>query len=338
MIPEITTPVALLDERGRLRREAVGWTRTPLHDTSGVARRTGWRPPVAWGRNKRWEYWAVLTPTHVVAMVVADIDYAAVHGIYCLDRRTGEQIAHDAIGLLGGSARLPGSLGAGPVRGRTRAVRTAVDETADGTRLHAAGARVRLDVEVPRPLGHEAMGVVVPWSDRLVQYTVKDVGRPARGRLTIDGEVVEVDPAQSWAIHDHGRGRWPYDVAWNWGAGVGRVDGRVVGVQLGARWTAGTGSTENALYVDGRLTKIHHELDWHYRPDDWLAPWRVTGDGVELTFAPEHLRRAVTDLKVFASRTHQVFGTWAGRVRDATGDWVEVRDAYGFAEDVHNRW
>ncbi|MDP9821121.1 hypothetical protein J2S59_000930 [Nocardioides massiliensis] len=338
MIPEITAPVALLDERGRLNRAAVGWTRTPLHDTSGVARRRGWRPPVAWGRNKRWEYWAVITPTHVVALVVSSIDYAAVHGIFCLDRRTGAQIAHDAIGVLGGSARLPGSLGGGPARGRTRAVRTEVEETPDGTRLRAEGARVSLDVVVPRPADHEAMGVVVPWSDRLVQYTVKDVGRTAYGRLIVDGEEVAVSEADSWAVHDHGRGRWPYDIAWNWGAGGGRVDGRVIGVQLGARWTAGTGSTENALYVDGRLTKIHHELDWRYTPGDWLAAWEVRGEGVELTFTPEHLRRAVTDLTVFFSKTHQVFGTWAGRVRDADGAWVEVREVYGFAEDVHNRW
>src|SRR5690606_23325261 len=37
----------------------------------------------------------------------------------------------------------------------------------------------------------------------------------------------------SWAVLDHGRGRWPYRISWNWGAGSGRSHGRVVGLQVG---------------------------------------------------------------------------------------------------------
>ena len=53
---------------------------------------------------------------------------------------------------------------------------------------------------------------------------------------------------------------------WNWGAGSGVVDGRVIGVQVGGRWTDGTGSTENALVVDGRVHKISEELALGVRP------------------------------------------------------------------------
>ena len=80
---------------------------------------------------------------------------------------------------------------------------------------------------------------------------------------------------------------------WNWGAGSGVVDGRVVGVQVGGRWTDGTGSTENALVVDGRVHKISEELAWDYDPADWLAPWRVHGELADLTFTPFHGPRLV---------------------------------------------
>lgn len=119
------------------------------------------------------------------------------------------------------------------------------------------------------PERHERLGVVVPWSDRLFQYTVKDPARPAVRRLT----------------------------------------------------------------VDGRLTKISEELRWDYSPGDWMTPWRVHGGAVDVTFHPEHVRRAVTQLGVLASRTHQCFGTWAGRVGDVRVDGVS-----GWAEDVHQRW
>ena len=330
---EITAPVSLTLPDGRLNPDAVGWTRTPLVETDGIGHGLRGR-----GRNKRWEYWAVTTPTHVIALVTSAIDYAAVHGIWVLDRRTGQTVAHDAIGALTGSVRLPGTLGRGKVRTSTGGVKIAIDEVPGGTRLRAVGPRVRIDVLAQRPEGHESLGVVVPWSDTLFQYTVKDVARPAVGRVRVDGVTSEVPAGESWATLDHGRGRWPYDVRWNWGAGSGVTDGRVVGVQVGGRWTDGTGSVENSFLVDGRLTKISEELVWDYDPEDWLAPWHVTGTDVELTLTPFHLKESVTDLKVFASRTHQCFGHWSGRVRDETGTWVRVADVVGWAEDVHNRW
>ncbi|CAM2906526.1 DUF2804 domain-containing protein [Prescottella defluvii] len=330
---EVTAPVSLTLPDGHLNPAAVGWTRTPVITTDRVG-----RGRIGKSRNKRWEYWAVTTPTHVVALVVSDIDYAAVHGIWLLDRATGRTVSYDAIGIGGGSATLPGTLGAAPVRARTRALRIDIDEVAGGTRLRARGKRVEIDVIAHRPDGHECLGVVVPWSDTLFQYTVKDVARPATGTIRVDGVAAVVPDGESWATLDHGRGRWPYAVRWNWGAGSGRTDGKVIGIQVGGKWTDGTGSVENALVVDGHLSKISEELVWTYDRDDWMAPWRVTGDTVDLTFTPFHLKESVTDLKVFSARTHQCFGHWSGKVQDDTGAWVRADDLVGWAEDVHNRW
>lgn len=138
----------------------------------------------------------------------------------------------------------------------------------------------------------------------------------------MDGVPHELPGGRTWATLDHGRGRWHRDVRWNWGAGSGTVDGQTAGVQVGGQWTNGTGSTENALLVEGRLSKISAELEWTYDPQDWLAPWRVQGEGVELRFTPEHLRRAVTDLGVISSRTHQCFGVWSGRVSMGWTGWT----------------
>ncbi|MCL2533338.1 MAG: DUF2804 family protein [Nocardiaceae bacterium] len=330
---EITAPVSLTRPDGRLNPDAVGWTRTPLLITDGVG-----RGRVGKGRNKRWEYWAVTTPTHVVSLVLSDIDYAAVHGVWLLDRTTGETVGYDTIGALGRSATLPGTLGVGPARARTRKLRIDIDEVEGGTRLRAHTARVEIDVIAHRPDGHECLGVVVPWTDTLFQYTVKDVARPATGTIRVDGVATDVPAGESWATLDHGRGRWPYSVHWNWGAGSGRTDGRVVGIQIGGKWTDGTGSVENSLLVDGHLSKISEELVWTYDVGDAMAPWTVSGAAVDLTFTPFHLKRSVTDLKVFSSRTHQCFGHWSGKIQDDTGAWVRVEDVVGWAEDVRNRW
>ena len=39
-------------------------------------------------------------------------------------------------------------------------------------------------------------------------------------------------------------------------------------MQVGARWTDGTGSTENALVVDSRVHKVSEELAWEYDMSD----------------------------------------------------------------------
>lgn len=330
---EITSPVLLTLPDGHLNDAAVGWTRTPLVVTDGIG-----RGPRAWGRSRRWEQWTVVTATHVVGLSVSDVDYASLQGIWLLDRRSGDEIAHDAVGLLGGSAALPGTLGRGSVRARTLPVRIDIDEVEGGTRLRAVGERIRVDIVAHRPERHECLGVVVPWSRRRFLYTVKDAARPAEGTVYIDGRPEPFPAGTSWATHDHGRGRWPRALAWTSGTGSGVSDGRAVGFHVGGRWSDGTGSAPNGLVVDGRLSKLSEELTWEHSPDDDFAPWRVQGDAVELTFTPEHARTAGPDVKVGPSTTKQFFGTWSGRVRDENGLWITIAGIFGSAEEVRTRW
>jgi len=101
----------------------------------------------------------------------------------------------------------------------------------------------------------------------------------------------------------------------------------------------GTGSTENALLVDGRIHKIFADLRWDYDPTDWLRPWCVTGPRVDATFHPEHVRVARTELGLVGSRTHQCFGTFTGgRAQADDGAWVPLDGLVGWAEEARQRW
>lgn len=325
----LLAPVSLQRAPGRLNWDAAGWAEQPVVDTCGLGR--------GWGRNKRWEYWGIVTPTHLIALTISDIDYAAVCEVWVM-QRAGERTWAAASTLVPPrGVRLPSVIEGGPARAQGRGLAVAVDEVDGGTRLRAVAAGVRLDILAVRPPGHERLAVVVPWSDRRFQYTVKDVARPARGWVETDGTRHPVPDGQSWAVLDHGRGRWPYDVRWNWGAASGRSGGRVIGLQVGGTWTAGTGVSENAVVVDGSLHKIHGELAWDYDLSRWRSPWRVEGHGLEAVFTPFYNKGSRTNLGLVSSRTDQCFGYWTGRLRtdDAT---VEFTDLLGWAEDVHNRW
>lgn len=350
---EITTSVRLVGPHGRLDPAAHGWSRTPLHDTTLPG------GPRFWGRNKRWEYWGLVTPTHVVGLTISDLDYAAVHQLYVLDRRSGDVVDAAVTSPLGRGTVLPASLAQGPARASGRRFDLAIDDvtppgdddvTASGlavppgaprpgraTRLRARTPRVELDVVAARRPGWEAMCVVVPFGTGRYQYTVKDVAIPLHGSLVVDGERLDVGE-DAWAVLDHGRGRWPYARTWNWAAGSGMVDGVRTGLQLGGRWTVGSGSTENALVLDGVVHKISEEVVWDYDRDDWMRPWRVRGERVDVTFTPFHARRAVTNLVVLAGDTTQCFGTWEGWVTTTDGERVRVDGLVGWAEEAKNRW
>lgn len=330
--------LALTLPDGQLNPEAVGWSRRPLRDTR-LSPRPGARSKAGhWGRTKRWEYWGAVTPHHVVAITVSTLEYVALHQVWVLDRSTEVEIDQSALVPLAGGVELPMTLGDGSAHARTKQLDIAIDETADGTRLRARTDRVAVDLVARRRDDHECLAVVVPWSPTRFQYTVKDVARPVGGRLSIDGRTHEVSALDSWAVLDHGRGRWPYRITWNWGAGSGRVDGEVVGLQVGGQWTVGTGSTENALLVDGRLHKISEELSWQYDVDNPRGLWRVFGERVQATLRPWHVRTASTNAVLVASQTVQAFGDWSGWALDDTGRRVSLDGLVGWAEEARQRW
>jgi hypothetical protein len=325
---EISAPVDLCRPDGRLNPDAVGWSRQPLH-------RTQLR---GWGRGKRWEYWGLVTPTHVVGITVSSLDYAGVHSVYVLDRATGVETLADSVVPLARRAILPPRCGQGGAHVDTARLRIDLDETSEGTRVRAFTDEVDVDIVALRPAGHECLAVVVPWSERRFQYTVKDLGRPAHGRLTVSGTSYAVDPGDSFAVLDHGRGRWPYSIRWNWGAGHGTVDGRAVSLQVGGAWTDATGSTENALFVDGVAHKISEDLTWEYDVTDWTRPWRIHGAAVDVTFTPFHERVARTNLGVLSSEVHQCFGHYQGWAATDDGRRQSVDGIVGWAEEARNRW
>ncbi|WP_406450163.1 DUF2804 domain-containing protein [Streptomyces sp. NBC_00876] len=343
---EITEPVDLCLPDGSLNPAAVGWSRTPLH-------RANLR---GWGRTKRWEYWCVTTPTHLVALTVSDLDFLALNTVYLLEYGPGGLESERTAIIPGGFgvelpdtvAGAPGSrdVVVGPERPSAGKVRIEITDENAGTRLRARCLTpdllpLEVDLLVARPPGHESLSVVVPWSEQRFQYTSKHTALPASGRVRIGTEVLMFDEGDTWAVLDHGRGRWPRTVDWNWGAASGRTGGHTVGLQFGGRWTAGTGSTENGLCVDGRLTKIGEELDWQWSTADPLAPWTIrtpSSDQVDLTFTPFHNRAARTEAGLIANRTDQCFGHYDGRIRADDGTEIAVERLLGWAEDVRMRW
>ena len=338
---EITQAVDLASPDGRrLNRDACGWSRRPLH-------RANLRG--SWGRNKRWDYWAILAGDLVVSAVYADIDYLGLSNVWWADLKSGRSGGGGIMVPLARGLDLPECPGTAPLRvSRGGFELEFLDDPNGTTRLSARwkeadGRAAALDAAVELPAGHESLNVVIPWSERRFQYTSKHQARPASGELVVGEQHFAFGGAgqESWGVLDVGRGRWPYRTRWNWGGGAGRADGgAVVGLQIGGRWTQGTGFTENGVIVDGRLTKIGNELRWDYDWNEPLRPWRVTDpDGrLDLELTPRHDRHDRTEAGVLGTEVHQVFGSWRGSFEPDEGPRVDLAGLQGFAEESRSRW
>jgi len=337
---ELTHPVDLCDARGRLNPGARGWSRVPLH-RANLSR--------AWGRKKRWDYWCVTSPDLYVSLTYADVDYIGTISVWVFQPSTGLSVALDQLVPLGRGFHLPDQPCTGHMVADVRGLRVEIDERDPAATHLRASSRstahgpLDVDIVVARPDGHESTNVVIPWSATRFQYTSKQNTRPATGTVRLGEHTFQLGGADApaYGTLDLGRGVWKYRTNWNWAAASGtNAAGRTVGLQFGGKWTVGTGYTENGLCVDGRLTKLHDELEWTYSWDDPMRPWRVVDPGgqVDATLTPIHDRHSRTSLGVLSMEVHQCFGTWAGWLRTDAGERVEFNDLIGWAEEARNRW
>ena len=345
---ELVDPVDLCTPDGsRLNPDARGWSRHTLHRANLLSEH---------GRNKRWDYWAILAGDLAISAVYADVDHFGLADVWWADLNTGRSGGAGTI-VAAADVSLPDRCSTQPLE-LTRddfAIEItrddfAIEITDDSAGTHIVGRwRERdgrpgaLDIVVALPPGHESLNVVIPWDDITFNFTSKHQARPATGTLVVGDQRREVGGAagDAWGVLDVGRGRWPSTIAWNWGGGAGRSGDHTIGLQFGAKWTEGSGFTENGFLVDGQLTKIGRELDWQYQWDDPMAPWRITDPGgqLDVTLTPRYDKHTKAgDDTGYGSDTHQVFGTYAGTIRTDDGHTFTFDALQGFAEEARQRW
>ena len=335
--PELTAPVDLCDAKGNLNPAAVGWSRHPLHHCNLKGH---------WLRKKQWNYWAIVSPTHLFSVTLSDVDYLGLPFVYILDFETKAFVEKTLLNPFGGGIKMPPEVNA-DARDDSPAMPIALLQNGQGVQIKVScpdfeGKPLEADIQVFTPENHESLNVVIPWSENRFQFTSKQNTLPAEGTVKWGNEIITFNRDDTFACLDFGRGMWPYQCFWNWSSFSTRMaDGRTVGVNLGAGWTDGTGLNENGLCLDGKLFKLSEDVAFTYDNQDFMAPWKLTTtetDRVNLTFTPFFERTAKTDALVIRSEVHQMIGRFSGTVKSDSGEVFQIENAIGWAEDHHAKW
>ena len=331
---EITHAVDLCDEQGRLNPGAVGFSRWPRVRANLSGHRL---------RKKRWNFWNWIGPDCVFSVTLADIDFVSFCSFTLTDLRDGRhwsgasygrpgrfelpEVVVATVGFQGGGIDYANESGATnlTVRFRGRA---------------SGGDEIAADFSVALPRGHESLNVVVPWTPDRFQCNSKHAALPCEGEVRAGDRRYALDPRTCFGVQDWGRGIWPYRSFWNWGVATGWADDVLLGVNLGAKWTTGTGCNENGILWNGRLHKVMEDLRWEYDAAQWRKPWRVIAPhsgAIDLTLEPVAAHTPRLNLGLFATGGVCAFGRWRGHVR-AEGRELAVDGLLGWAEEFAHRW
>jgi len=339
---EILEPGPLLNEAGNLREPGFARRPLPVYDRSAV--RAGAL------RIKEWDYYLITDGRIGLALTIADNGYMGLDSVSLLDFDERRQTTKSPMRLFPcGKTRLPASSAEG-----------CAEIARGGYALafyHEDGAR-KLSFHMDKFQGSDALEGIVTLTDEPDESIViaTPFDKPghfyfnqkinclrATGWIELGERRWELTPDRFFAVLDWGRGVWTYHNTWYWSSASGLLDGVPFGWNLGYGFGNTAAATENALFYDGKLhklTNVSFGIPMKDGKEDYLRPWRFTSEDNRffMDFEPILDRSARTDLGFLKSDQHQVFGRFTGRVTLDGGDVLPVREFFGFAEKVENKW
>ena len=333
---EITGPVALCDDKGLLNPEAIGFARHPYIQSNLKNH---------FMRKKKWNYWCVYGEDLLFSVTISHLDYAAVCFVYILNYETQRFYEKQITIPIGRAVKMPENVLDSVkfvndnltvqilhIQGETHLSVTIPDF--DNEVLHA-------DFHIVHPVDDESLNVVIPRNREIFQFTAKHHSLPTSGFVKIGERRYDFNPDYSFAVLDYGRGVWPRKSEWNWAMASQRLGGRRIGLNFGGKWTDGTGMTENAVFVNGLMTKIHEDVVFTYDSKNHMVPWKIQtkfSDSVNITFTPFFERVSTMNVRLVRTEVHQVIGYFDGKIRLHDGSILQIRKMLGSSEEHNAKW
>ncbi len=337
---EIVETSSLLDHDGALLQR--GWARRPLLDCN-LERARFYRFARPWQRYriKRWDYYGVTYPGGYFSATLADLGYAGQAFAYMVDFATATYVEGTITIPLGRGITLPRNSDAGTTswKGKRAALTFEVVDDHRAVTVDWAdfgGKRLQADLEFDG--AGESTVIATPIGEQRFYYNRKINCMPVHGSISVGDRIVAIDPATSSGTLDWGRGVWEYRSFWVWASASGFLgDRRRVGLNMGYGFGDTSAATENTFILDGRIHKLT-DIEFAYDDADFIRPWTIRSELVDLTFTPILERTARTNLLLIRSEVHQMFGAFSGTVVDDAGDTHTLDALPGWAEEHHARW
>ncbi|CAM3960251.1 MULTISPECIES: DUF2804 domain-containing protein [Pseudoalteromonas] len=202
-------------------------------------------------------------------------------------------------------------------------------------------AGLKIHAVINESVNYNPLAVCVRAGFTGFHFTQKAAALPCSGIVKWQGKKIELEQIKAQVSVDWSAGFMRRETYWNW-ASLACIldDGRRLGLNLAAG-VVETGFTENALWLDGTLTKIDM-VDFkfqRYVDKNDCTQWQLrSNDGIiNLTFEPAGKRQDKTNLFIVASNFTQHFGRFYGQIA-LENEVITLNGEWGLTEDHYAKW
>ncbi|WP_244934851.1 DUF2804 domain-containing protein [Leptospira jelokensis] len=353
---EFLSPVSLLKTDGRLN--VSGWSRFPhFHIDESLIKAES-------KRYKRWEHYTFYNENFGGAITITDIGNLAMGSIELLEFKSGKTIFSKTELVRPGSIFFPTNT-TDPIE-FTKGDQFIRIQKHNGKRIISYS--IQGDTANEQIVGNfemienakEALAIITPFSESDFFYEYKMPSLVCIGSIRYNGSSYEFKE-NSFAVLDWGRGTWPEKNKWLWAAGAGMVGGELFSLNLGYGFGDQSNATENGIVYKGKVHKLDKVI-WKYDVKDYKKPWKfVSNDGrLDLNFTPVYLLHSdidlmgmigfltqliqnfsiseIMDLLKTEAYLNKAFGSYSGYVILDNGTKLDVKNIFGFAEQMYQQW
>lgn len=333
---ELTNFVLLCDTKGLLNPEAIGYASKPVIQSNLKGQ---------FPNKKKWNTWTIYGEEVLFTATIAHFDIGAVCIVYFSDYET-ERFFEKRVSLpIARHVKMPEQV-LSDIKFEDSRLSLHVTQTENDTHLYVEipdfdNETLHADFHINHPIDDDSLNVVVPRNRNTFQFTAKHHTLPTSGFLEIGDKRYEFNPDYCFTVYNFSRGVWPKETEWKWAMASQRSGGRRIGLNLAGQWTDGTGMTENAVFIDGAMTKIHEDVIFSMNPERIMKPWTIhtkfTND-VAITFTPFFEREVHARRRGLRADFTQLFGYFTGKVRLTTGEDLIIRRMLGSCETFKAKW
>ena len=301
---------------------------------------------------KEWDYYATYISDLKlwICMTISDLGYAGLYSISVIDLNINKynQI-EEIIPLPLGKINLPeNSLDDHLINFEGKKLKITYEKKTNKRIIKARSENLILPngkkgidiiLEMNQNEKGESINIQTTWNHnrQLFYLNEKINGLESKGKLIIEKEEIKFK-GPTFTVLDWGRGVWAYKGTWYWSSATGIVNNVKYGFNLGYGFSDRSPATENCIFYNEIIHKVDQII--FNIPNNIYHKWIIqSNDGkVNLFFYPKVNRMSRMNFIIIKSVQDQVFGVFEGVLKLDDGKEIFVKDLYGFAEKVYNRW
>ena len=337
MMQEVEKAVNLCTLSGRINPEAAGWSRFPVQ-TCGLSGHAF--------RKKRWNRWYVSGKDAAFTIAISDIDYTGFVSASFMDMKSGESAERTVAIPFGRNIYLGDTVDShASFQNESIDVQCMKEGEAFSISLtwldFASGKDLCAELSICAPKRHESLNAVIPGRNPgRFRFTSKQNGLFADGFLSFGNRRYEFAAKDSHAFLDFSRGVFPFRAGWTHGMFSGTADGNLVGFSAASSQNDDPESTENALWMGGKVIKLHEPVVFRHDAETDLKPWTLAtehSDTVDLVFTPSAGIRSGFGKCIVSYSAHFMYGKYRGTVKTGRKK-MDIRNLPGWCEEHTARW